>query len=179
MELISGSLSQILPTVPQRADIQNLQKIKPVEISHILHAQLSETVRNIHTTSTWYTGGFVWSYLSNNSEMKVILHLIFVCIFNNNNNIQFYHNFVMHFWRLQPQCVCFVVLQWKPINNHNIISVSDSTISVQYLISDTSHFKWVFTIYLLSFLQLYYCLFCNVFSLSFNSIISDLIYSNI
>ncbi|XP_050970428.1 inositol 1,4,5-triphosphate receptor associated 1 isoform X2 [Labeo rohita] len=43
MELISGSLSQILPTVPQRADIQNLQKIKPVEISHILHAQLSET----------------------------------------------------------------------------------------------------------------------------------------
>ncbi|XP_051755054.1 uncharacterized protein mrvi1 isoform X7 [Ctenopharyngodon idella] len=43
MELISGSLSQILPTVPQRADIQNLHKIKPVELSHILHAQLSET----------------------------------------------------------------------------------------------------------------------------------------
>ncbi|KAK7175808.1 hypothetical protein R3I93_000157 [Phoxinus phoxinus] len=43
MELICGSLSQILPTVPQRGDIQNLQKIKPVELSHILHAQLSET----------------------------------------------------------------------------------------------------------------------------------------
>ncbi|CAM4531459.1 unnamed protein product [Leuciscus chuanchicus] len=43
MELICGSLSQILPTVPQRGDIQNLQKIKPVEMSHILHTQLSET----------------------------------------------------------------------------------------------------------------------------------------
>ncbi|XP_016377081.1 uncharacterized protein LOC107715451 [Sinocyclocheilus rhinocerous] len=43
MELISGSLSQILPRVPQRGDFQNLQKIKPVEISNILHAQLSET----------------------------------------------------------------------------------------------------------------------------------------
>lgn len=61
MELISGSLSQILPSVPHRGDVQNLQKIKPVEISHILHAQLSETVRNIHTTSTWFTRGFVWS----------------------------------------------------------------------------------------------------------------------
>ncbi|XP_067269500.1 uncharacterized protein mrvi1 isoform X2 [Pseudorasbora parva] len=43
MELISGSLSQILPTVPLRGDIQNLQKIKPVELSHILHTQISET----------------------------------------------------------------------------------------------------------------------------------------
>ncbi|XP_056121757.1 uncharacterized protein LOC130100354 [Rhinichthys klamathensis goyatoka] len=43
MESICGSVSQILPTVPQRGDIQNLRKIKPVELSHILHAQLSET----------------------------------------------------------------------------------------------------------------------------------------
>ncbi|XP_042582783.1 golgin subfamily A member 3-like [Cyprinus carpio] len=43
MELISGSLSQILPSVPQRGDFESLQKIKPVEISHILHTQLSET----------------------------------------------------------------------------------------------------------------------------------------
>ncbi|XP_016405585.1 protein MRVI1-like [Sinocyclocheilus rhinocerous] len=43
VELISDSLSQSLPSVPQRGNIQSLQKIKPVEISHILHAQLSET----------------------------------------------------------------------------------------------------------------------------------------
>ncbi|KAG1941293.1 inositol 1,4,5-triphosphate receptor associated 2 isoform a [Pimephales promelas] len=43
MESICSSVSQILPTVPQRGDIQNPRKIKPVELSHILHAQLSET----------------------------------------------------------------------------------------------------------------------------------------
>ncbi|XP_058638321.1 inositol 1,4,5-triphosphate receptor associated 1 isoform X2 [Onychostoma macrolepis] len=43
MELISGSLNRILPSVPQRGTIQSLQKIKPVEISNILHTQLSET----------------------------------------------------------------------------------------------------------------------------------------
>ncbi|XP_077057899.1 inositol 1,4,5-triphosphate receptor associated 1 isoform X2 [Siphateles boraxobius] len=47
MELICGSLSQILPTVPQRGDIQSLQKIKP-ELSHI---QLSETDKVGNNTS--------------------------------------------------------------------------------------------------------------------------------
>ncbi|XP_051552586.1 uncharacterized protein LOC127440170 [Myxocyprinus asiaticus] len=42
MESISGSLSQILPTIPLRGDIQ-FPKMKPVELSHILHTQLSET----------------------------------------------------------------------------------------------------------------------------------------